>query len=78
MKYRVTRIQELPNPAFQAELNGSTAAERREQAQQPECIYEVELAVDGSHCGGNMTLSYNYAPLLAIGAVYTMEELEQV
>lgn len=77
MKYRVTRIQELDNPNF-GQSDGSTAAERKTQAREPAFIYEVDLIVENEHCGGMMTLNYRYVPMLSVGSVYTMQELEDM
>jgi hypothetical protein len=78
VKYRVTRIQELLNPAFTPLLNGATKEERAVQALEPEHLYEVDLVVEGDHCGGSLALQFRYVPMLEVGAVYTMKELDEV
>ena len=78
MKYRVTRIEEVANPAYTGALNGTTKEERAAQSLEPPFLYEVALVVEGDHCGGSLQLSFRYVPLLDVGGVYTMKELDEV
>jgi hypothetical protein len=77
LKYRVTKIEEVRNPLF-GQLDGATKDDRAAQARQPQYLYHVDLITEGGHCEGQLTLDFHYAPMLAVGSVYTLEDIEAI
>lgn len=77
MKYRVTKLQEVLNPAYVSDLSQLSKEERKTASEEPEFLYEVDLIVEG-HCAGGMSLKFKYVPMLLVGSVYTAQELEEM